>query len=163
MRTLILFVACLTLTFASGCGKPDPSLLRHAAASGDIELVKSLVSKGADVNAKATQRDLTPLDWTKCSGGNEAGREAVAKYLTDLGEQSGRQITVCCPDTRLLHKTIMESDVEHVKAHVAQGEDVMPKTIRAERPLTSQRKRGTQQSLSTSPVSPPILAKSDCP
>ena len=173
-KSICLFVVCLAITFAGGCGKHDPSALHNAAQRGDIELVKSLISKGANVNAKNSIEltplhlaaafghievveyliskgadinakgplGLTPLDWSKGSGGHEVGHEAIAKLLTDLNAQSGRQIRICCPTVTPLHETVWERDVEYVKAHVAQGGDIHAKDDQGRTPLDVAKEKG---------------------
>lgn len=59
-------------------GKPNKSL-HQAAADGDIEKVKSLISKGADVNAKDESR-RTALHYA-----SEKGQKEVVELLTRKG------------------------------------------------------------------------------
>lgn len=63
--------------------EPEPEKqiyhLHQAAADGDIEQVKQLISKGADVNAK-DEEEKTPLHYAA-----EAGKMEVVKLLVEAG------------------------------------------------------------------------------
>jgi ankyrin repeat protein len=58
--------------------------LHHAVSSGSLEAVKVLVSAGADLDARDSAYNGTPLDWAEYSGG-KAQFDAIAAYLREAG------------------------------------------------------------------------------
>jgi ankyrin repeat protein len=70
-------------------GSPEGTLLHHAAWVGDPELVRLLLARGADPNARADAKFDTPLAWAALASGyhESPGGDyvAVAELLTDAG------------------------------------------------------------------------------
>jgi peptide-methionine (S)-S-oxide reductase len=56
------------------------SPLHHAVSSGSLEAVEILVGAGADLDARDTAYDGTPLDWAEYSG-DKPQYDAIAAYL----------------------------------------------------------------------------------
>ena len=78
MKTIRLLCPVLAIIFiAVGCKKKELSL-HEVAATGDIQQVQLLISKGIDVNAK--KEDRTPLHYAARHGHME-----VAELLLDNG------------------------------------------------------------------------------
>ena len=141
--------------------------LHQAAADGDLEIVKSLISKGADVNAK-DERENTPLCYAVKSGKmevvqllvesgadvNAMGKNdrpplymaveedniAIAKYLIAHGADvnAGDNWTA-------LQQAPYSSSVEMVKLLISKGADVNAKTDRGQTPLSLAKERGHKQ------------------
>jgi len=59
------------------------SPLHHAVSSGSLEAVELLVGAGANLNARDTAYDGTPLDWAEYSG-NKPQYAAIAAYLREV-------------------------------------------------------------------------------
>jgi len=101
-------------------GKPTKSL-RQAAAAGDIEQVKTLIAKGADVN----ERDLggkTPLHYA-C----EKGHTEVAKLLISRGADVNAVSSdrIMSPDWRKpLHYAAMGGHKQTVELLISKGADI---------------------------------------
>jgi hypothetical protein len=63
---------------------PWPCTPLHLAAwAGSLDVVRSLVERGADVGAKDEVHGATPLDWARSSG-----QEAAAAYLESVGGEA---------------------------------------------------------------------------
>lgn len=62
--------------------KEGVTLLHKAATKGDLEIVRFLIAKGANVNAKSAVDDSTPLHSSVY-----AGRKDVARLLLDKGAE----------------------------------------------------------------------------
>jgi peptide-methionine (S)-S-oxide reductase len=61
------------------------SPLHHAVSSGSLEAVELLVGAGANLNARDTAYDGTPLDWAGYTG-NKPQYAAIAAYLRRVEE-----------------------------------------------------------------------------
>jgi hypothetical protein len=69
------------------------SPLHHAVSSGSLEAVKILVDAGANLGARDTAYDGTPLDWAEYSGGKPQ-YDAIAAYLRHVeADRSTRRAT----------------------------------------------------------------------
>jgi len=69
------------------------SPLHHAVSSGSLEAVKILVDAGANLGARDTAYDGTPLDWAEYSGGKPR-YDAIAAYLRHAeADRSTRRAT----------------------------------------------------------------------
>jgi hypothetical protein len=69
------------------------SPLHHAVSSGSLEAVKILVDAGANLGARDTAYDGTPLDWAEYSGG-KPHYDAIAAYLRHAeADRSTRRAT----------------------------------------------------------------------
>jgi hypothetical protein len=73
------------------------SALHHAVHSGSLDAVKVLVGAGANLGARDTGYDGTPLDWAEYSGGKPQ-YDAIAAYLrqveSDLGTHDRKADTI---------------------------------------------------------------------
>ena len=85
MKPTKLFCLILVLTFPlAGCRKraakpaKPTELLHQAVAAGDIDQIKSLISKGADVNAK-DRSGRTPLHYAAQWGHKDVAELLLAK------------------------------------------------------------------------------------
>jgi ankyrin repeat protein len=65
---------------------PPETPLIHAAAAGQLEIVKGLIGKGANVSAMITYENKTALHFAA-----ENGHEEVVAYLLQSGAQAGHQ------------------------------------------------------------------------
>ena len=68
-------------------GENGQTALHNAAENGHFEIVKFLVNQGANVNAKTTEREQTPLYfavWSKAVGSRENALK-IAKLLIETG------------------------------------------------------------------------------
>jgi len=80
MRKFFVFVSILSIFgLLSGCATTTSTPLMSAAESGDINTVKNLIDKGADVNVR-DEYQYTPLH--KAS---EGGYTETVKLLIDKG------------------------------------------------------------------------------
>ncbi len=125
MKSIKLFCLLLVLMFITvACENkltklPEPTKSLHkAAADGDIEQVKLLISKGADINAKDEKKN-TPLHYAVKSG---------AMKLVQLLVEAGADVNA--KDKRghsPLYYTIREKDLDTAKLLIVRGADVNAK------------------------------------
>lgn len=78
------------VNFIDEYGKKDETLLMAACRLGDIEMMKYLIDKGADVNATIPGR-LTPLE-TYCRYSVESGKEGLDLLLQNGADQAKYQL-----------------------------------------------------------------------
>lgn len=102
------------------------SLLHMAVRAGNIEIVKYLVSRNADVNIE-NSRNETPLQLAV----NESSLEIV-KYLISHGADVGVKDNF---NKTPLHNAVIEGEIELVKFIVSQGPDLNAKDNSRESPL----------------------------
>ena len=113
-------------------GKAGEVTLQLAILKGQKDVAKSLITGGADVNAKGLL-GRTPLDWAIIGGKNE-----LADLLRKHGGKTGKELkggepvveaakpeppTAKAPDISI-HDAAEEGNVEAVKQHLAAGTDV---------------------------------------
>ena len=122
---LAMFV--LAACVADRATEPDPSYgapreltpLHRAAASGDVEAVRSLLAGGADVNARAEGK-ATPLHFAAMLG-NSATVRALLAGNADANAHAEDKITP-------LHGAAQVGDAATVRALLAGGADVNART-----------------------------------
>ena len=108
--------------------KPEPAKSLHqAAAAGDIEQVKSLISKGADVNAKDK-----PLGRTALHYASEKGHTEVARLLISQGAYVN---AMCRPGGTPLHYAVIQGDRQTVELLLSKGADINAKNKGGRTPL----------------------------
>ena len=103
------------------------------AAVGDIEQVKSFVSKGMDVNAK-TQAGTTPLHFAVSNG-----RRDIAEYLISKGADINTKNN---NGQTPLHLALRFGQKDVIELLIAKGADVNAKTKRGRTPLRLAESRG---------------------
>ncbi len=136
--TVSIVVVCLTVGVACAQTRPakPETATKHdakytealfkAAADGDIEQVKSLISKGADVNAKDKSR-RTALHYA-----SEKGHTEVAELLISQGAyinaKDQREVTP-------LQFAAMRGDKQTIELLLSKGADINAKNNRGRTPL----------------------------
>jgi ankyrin repeat protein len=120
-----IFVACLAIMFASGCRRECcppidmDSPIHKAAEKGDVDVLKILVSQGADVNDNAGF-GITPLH---AAAGN--GKIEAVQFLVSAGADVHAKLD----DGRTpLYLAALAGSIEVVEFLVSQGADVHAKT-----------------------------------
>lgn len=83
-------------------GGPEPGL-QSAAAEGNLEQVKSLVEKGADVNSADTSQGWTALHWAVSRGHRD-----VAQYLLEKGARKDVLIAAGTGDWAFIEAKLAE-------------------------------------------------------
>ena len=69
-------------------GSPPGTLLHHAAWVGDVELVRRLLERGLDANARSGAEFDTPIAWAAlASASSDADHAGVAAALFEAGAQ----------------------------------------------------------------------------
>ena len=118
MKPTKLFCLILVLTFPlAGCKKraakpaKPAKLLHQVVASGDIDQIKSLISKGADVNAK-DRSDRTPLHYAARWGHKDVAELLLAKDA-DVNVKDNRGRTPLSLAEEEGHNEIVELLLEH--------------------------------------------------
>jgi len=106
--------------------KPTKSL-HQAAAEGDIEQVKSLISKGADVNAK-DKRGKTPLHYA-----SEKGHTDVSSLLISQGARIN--VTDAMAASTPLHYAARRGDKQTAELLLNKGADINAKNSFGMTPL----------------------------
>ena len=95
------------------------SLLHFAAQGGCLEVVRKLLSAGADVNAK-DKEGLTPLHYAASADEDENHSECVLKLLLESGASVGAKDNC---DRTPLHYAAVGDCLDHVHLLVAAGAD----------------------------------------
>ena len=111
------------------------TLLHAAAYSGNVELVKLLISRGADIDAITnTKYKNTPLQTAMLTG-----QSAVARVLVEAGaDVNHRQ----WEGFTVLHDAARQGDADLVRFFIKRGADVNARTIRGETPVMSAQSHG---------------------
>ena len=104
--------------------------LHNAVRAGDIEQVKLLISKGADVNAKDA-RGFTPLHRVCFS----ISKNAIAELLIDKGANVNARITDVNDGRTTLHCVATSGNVEIGKLLIAKGVNIDAKENNGGTPL----------------------------
>ncbi len=88
--------------------------IHHASENADLDLVKSLVQEGANVNA-CDQNDWTPLIWA-----TSLNHSDVVKYLIEQGADTGLKST---NGTVPLHWAALNGNVDLMQLFLSSGAD----------------------------------------
>ena len=111
------------------------TLLHAAAYSGNVELVKLLIKRGAVIDAIAnTKYKNTPLQTAMLPGQAPAARVLVDAGA-DVNHKQWEGFTV-------LHDAASRGDLDLVRFFIKRGADVNARTIRGETPMMSAQKHG---------------------
>jgi ankyrin repeat protein len=111
------------------------SLLHAAAYSGNVELVKLLISRGAVVDAIAnTKYKNTPLQTAMLTGQGATARVLV-EAGADVNHRQWEGFTV-------LHDAASRGDLDLVRFFLKRGADANARTIRGETPIMSAKNHG---------------------
>lgn len=135
---VVLLIALLTaptafvLTARAQMEAPKPQAkaphpLHEAALAGDIEKVKSLISRGADVNEK-DEGGRTALHYA-C----EKGHAEVARLLINQGARIN--VTTAMMASTPLHYAVMRGDKQTVELLLSKGADINAKNRDGSTPL----------------------------
>lgn len=81
---LMAIILAITVVIVIGCGGTPGEKLLKAAKEGDVQEVKGLLDKGADVNAR-DERGYTPLHELIPWGKTENNRTEIASLLIEAG------------------------------------------------------------------------------
>lgn len=120
------------LVHAQGPG--GQTLLHIAAANGNLDLVKALVMRGADLEAKNSWAAWTPLHSAACEG-----RADVVKHLIEHGAK------VEVPggyNQGILYTASMQGHTEVVRLLIAAGADINATTVWGYFPLATAAQEG---------------------
>jgi ankyrin repeat protein len=117
LQTALFFVAALYAGSASA-GDLDKGFAR-AVAEGDIQLLKTLIDQGADVNAKNKEGE------TALMVASLEGRLDVAKLLVEKGADVNAKDSV---GANALHYAAMGGSLDVIKYLVMKGADAQAKT-----------------------------------
>ncbi len=123
--TIVMLLALLTVPTAlvlsaRAQSKTTDLSLHKVAADGDIEQVKLLISKGADVDAK------DKLGRTALHFASEKGHAEVAKLLISQGADVNAS---CITELKPLHYAAMSGDKQTVELLLSKGADVNTKRM----------------------------------
>jgi len=111
------------------------SLLHAAAYSGNIDLVKLLISRGAVLDAIATTKyKNTPLQTAMLTG-----QGAVARVLVEAGADVNHKQW---EGFTVLHDAARQGNLDLVRFLIKRGADVNARTIRGETPVLSAQSHG---------------------
>ncbi len=135
---VVLFIALLTIPTAlvltaraqTEAPKPQskaPHPLHEVASAGDIEKVKSLISKGADVNEK----DRAGRTALHCAC--EKGHTEVAKLLISQGARIN--VTTAMMASTPLHFAVMRGDRQTIELLLSKGANINAKNRDGSTPL----------------------------
>lgn len=143
--------------------------LLQAGADGDIDKVKSLLSRGADLNARdwegtalhtAAQHGQKPVVQLLIAAGADVNiRNKQGRTALDLAEQRGHTEVVRLlrmpgakdksalehdgkTPARSLHEAAKKGDIEQVRLHITQGTDVSARDNQARTPLSLAEEKG---------------------
>ncbi len=115
--------------------KANWTLLHAAAYSGNLELVKLLIGRGATVDAVAkTKYKNTPLQTAMLMGQSAVAR-ALIEAGADVNHKQWEGFTV-------LHDAARQGDLDLVRFLIKRGADVKARTIRGETPVLSAQSHG---------------------
>jgi len=134
---LVLTARAETETDTEATETPTTSL-HQAAADGDIEKVKSLISKGEDVNAKDEQ-GLTPLHQAVSYGHRDVAELLIANDA-DVNAKNERRITP-------LHKAAGAGFKDIAELLIDNGADVNAKDVLQFTPLHSAAMKGDNKTI----------------
>jgi len=120
--------------------------LHGAAAEGDIDQVRLLISKGADVNAKSDGRLLTPMYVAARKGHKEICELLITKDA-EVNIKSGELYVGNMKDSGLtpLHAACAEGHQGVAELLLAHGAAVNAKTRNSKTPLDVAKKRGHRE------------------
>jgi len=113
--------------------------LHEAAAAGDIEQVKLLISKGSDVNAKDR------MGRTALHSAAEKGHTNIVKFLIDRGADINA--TSWGDRQTALHRAAGEGHADVVKLLIDRGADVNAKTRSQGTPLHNAASKGDRKTV----------------
>ena len=96
-----------------------------AAATGNVEMVKFLVEKGADVNSKSKDKgELTPLFAAILGGGKDKDKQETVKFLLDKGADVNARFASKGFEATPLMMAAAEKDTEIVRLLLAKKPDI---------------------------------------
>jgi len=134
--SLLLASLIIVPALAQGDMSQMSSSLHQAVVDGDLDLVKSLISKGADVNLR------NRMSWTPLHTAIRNRQKAIVEWLIDKGAdvnaKDGRGQTP-------LHFAIDTSQKDVVERLIEKGADVNAMSGRAENALSLAKKKGNTE------------------
>ena len=118
----VVWVAMVLSWFVTGCAKkPTPAALNDAVRRGDVEAVKRLIARGADVNAEDGQGHTPLYVIADAGGGNVDVAEVLIAHGADLEKRCTRRY--CRPETAL-HRAAENGQLGLVQLLIREGADV---------------------------------------
>jgi len=137
MSTLLIVLSCGAGFVLAGVdeGKPAKSL-HQAAVDGDMNNVKALISKGADINEK------NRMGWTPLYTAVRNQQKTIAQFLIGKGadvnakDNSGQTV---------LHLVVEAGQKDMVELLIAKGADINGISGRGENALSLAQKRGDKE------------------
>ena len=131
---LLFFVGCVVF-LPSVCAGGQLGELVEACRRGDLEQVKSILSEGADVNAK-TENGMTAVFFAL-----EAGQKDVFEFLLSRGADINAKTTKAEDEEfdrvgqTMLHKAVLHDEYSMAEFLIEKGADIEARNVSGETPL----------------------------